>query len=210
MEFSRLLKCCKCRKKICYIFPQTVSEYEDCYWMKIECVACRTGKSTQETLDTKAGKVKRKRGMQTYFMSKKGIRLDIDPNYYFKSTYEANFARILNYLHVSWSYESFTFKFKDRDCSPFSYKPDFVINETNAKALSFGLVTGIYEIKGYLKETAKYQLGLFKKQYPDKAKNLILLISQDSDIEAANKLGFRYRLYPFLRKNFKEIIPNWE
>lgn len=45
-----------------------------------------------------------------------------DLNQHFRSTWEANFARILNYLDIDWEYEKYRIFFED--CS---YLPDFYL-----------------------------------------------------------------------------------
>jgi len=52
-------------------------------------------------------------------------REDLDQ--YFRSTWEANFARILNYLKIKWTYEPTRFTFEH-----FSYLPDFYLPETDS------------------------------------------------------------------------------
>ena len=58
--------------------------------------------------------------------AKSGIRPDIDPNLYFFSRWEANFARILNLLNIKWEFQYKTFDLKSQ-----KYTPDFYIVETD-------------------------------------------------------------------------------
>lgn len=202
--FSQLLKCFKCKKKIAYIFPETIEQYEECFFYKIECYSCRTG------IKPEVRKQQKKTGLaNTYYMSKKGIREDIHPTYYFRSTTEANFARILDHLGVKWTYEAKTFRFSNCKSAPYSYKPDFEIVETNEKAISHGLIKGLYEIKGFLENKAITKLKRFKKYHPTQASKLIMVIQNKTDVEKVLDMGFRYRLYDYLEKEFKDILKDF-
>ncbi len=79
-----------------------------------------------------------------------GFREDL--NHTFKSTYEANLARILNYLDLEWDYEICRFKFDD--CS---YLPDFYLPQFDMWI----------EVKGNLTSIGKYKLEKMNKFYPN-------------------------------------------
>ena len=49
-----------------------------------------------------------KKNKNLYSNAKGGIRTDL--NAYFRSTWEANYARILNYESIEWKYEAKTFQ----------------------------------------------------------------------------------------------------
>ena len=70
---------------------------------------------------------------------------------YFRSSWEANYARLLNYQGVIWEYEKDTFELS----SGGSYTPDFKIGSNE-----------YVEIKGWLTDVAKEKLQLFKNEYP--------------------------------------------
>lgn len=53
-----------------------------------------------------------------------GYRTDLNPNYYFKSAFEADFARFLSYVGISYVYESKTFELNDA-----FYTPDFYLDQ---------------------------------------------------------------------------------
>ena len=76
-----------------------------------------------------------------------GYRQDLG-NYYFRSTWEANFARILNVKGIDWQYEPKRFKFSD--CT---YLPDFYLPKFN---------TWI-EVKGYMSDLSLKKINLFKE-----------------------------------------------
>lgn len=69
-----------------------------------------------------------------------------------KSTWEANYARILKLIGVEFLYESKTFSLSNGT----SYTPDFYIISENKYV----------EIKGYMHDKSRIKLDLFKKEYP--------------------------------------------
>jgi hypothetical protein len=111
--------------------------------------------------------------------SKGGIREDI--GIYVRSTWEANFVRILDLLGISWLYESKRFALIRADGSKMTYCPDFY-------------VYGVYwEVKGYMRPEAAEKIKLFKEQYPEQGLGVV-------DHEEYKKLEREYR----------DLIPNWE
>lgn len=87
---------------------------------------------------------------------KGGFREDL--GMYFRSSWEANYARYLNYQGISWTYESETFELEPG----VTYTPDFVLSNQS-----------YVEIKGWLTEKAKNKLRLFKEQYPHASLELV-------------------------------------
>ena len=84
-----------------------------------------------------------------YSSARGGHRVDLGQ--YFRSAWEANFARILNYQGKTWSYEPTTFQLSDT----MSYTPDF-------------LCEGVYyEIKGRMNDDAIKKLKFMSEKYPD-------------------------------------------
>jgi len=83
---------------------------------------------------------------------KQGYRKDID--LYVRSTWEANFARVLNYHNVKWEYEP-----KDKRCyfPNSTYKPDFYLPEHDL----------YIEISAYVDDRKRKNLELREKYYPD-------------------------------------------
>ena len=121
-----------------------------------------------------------------YSRTKGGKRKDLK-NQYFRSAWEANIARYLNFLLKikqikSWEYEPDTFWFKKIKRGTRSYTPDFKIN-------------GDYyiEVKGYMDDKSKTKLKRMAKYYP----NIKIEILDET----------RYRK---INKDFKHIIPFWE
>ena len=113
---------------------------------------------------------------------KGGIRKDL--NQFFRSTWEANYARVLNLLNIKWLYESKVFYFKDSKGELIdSYRPDFYLPETD----------GYVEVKGYATPEFKKKWSLFREQYPDVKITLL-------DCKQYKKLESTYR----------SKIRNWE
>jgi hypothetical protein len=94
---------------------------------------------------------KRLQSENQYSRCRKGKRADLG-DIFFRSTWEANYARILNHLGIRWEYEPETFQVGEVE----TYTPDFK------------LVDGTFvEIKGWWTETSKRKIELFKTKYPD-------------------------------------------
>lgn len=106
---------------------------------------------------------------ETLYTSAKGGHRD-DLGQYFRSSCEANFARILNFQGKTWAYEPTTFQLTET----ISYTPDF-------------LCDGIfYEIKGRMTKRCHEQMRLMSELYP---KTVVVLI----DPQEYNKLRFMYK-----------------
>lgn len=81
--------------------------------------------------------------------SKKGIREDL--GCFFRSTWEANYARYLNEIGVKWKYESMTYSLgQDK-----TYTPDFILEDGTH-----------VEIKGWLMAKGAEKIRLFQEQHP--------------------------------------------
>ena len=118
-----------------------------------------------------------------YSRTKSGKRKDLD-DAFFRSAWEANIARILNYLNIEWEYEPKRFFFNGENLSVDSYQPDFYLPKLNKWI----------EVKGWMDEKSKARLKYFQEQYPEQNENLIL-INQDFYIL------LRYKYF---------YLPNWE
>jgi hypothetical protein len=79
-----------------------------------------------------------------------GKRTDLN-NQYFRSTWESNFARILNYWNIPWIYEPIRFYFDDS-----TYLPDFLLVDDNTYV----------EIMWKHSENKMKKLYKFNEQYP--------------------------------------------
>ena len=111
---------------------------------------------------------------------KGGKRKDLNGQY-FRSKWEANFARVLNYWNIPWKYEPKRFNLGD--CT---YCPDFKVYDPKA---------GEYfvEIIGFFDDIHKKKLGLFSEKFPSER------------IQVINK-----NVYEDLKSEFKEKIKEWE
>ena len=132
------------------------------------------GRKASETTRAKMskaaqGRLRSKREMM-YSSSRGGFRSDL--GVYFRSTWEANFARILNYQGKKWSYEHQSFQLG----SSLSYTPDFFIEDDNV----------FYEIKGRWTEKCRRQLELMRQLFPDVVVYVV-------DCEKYGRLKVEYR-----------------
>lgn len=92
---------------------------------------------------------------------KAGIRKDISDKIYFYSRWEANFARLKNYLGVKWEYEPKTF-----DLSTQNYTPDFYLPETDT----------FVEVKNFLWKYSEIRDQKFRKLYPNIKLQLLMKV----------------------------------
>lgn len=119
----------------------------------------------------------------TYSNCKQGFRNDI--GCYFRSSWEANFARILDYCNIKWEYEYERFVFPYSVDGVLSYQPDFYLPEYDSWI----------EIKGWMDYKSQLRLKMFNWYYPDYA-NKFVLINED--------------FYYFLVIHFKDKVDNLE
>lgn len=134
----------------------------------------------------------REPSQNTYTRGKGGKRPDLN-NQYFRSRYEANYARYLNFLIknnggiIKWEYEVDTFWFEKIKRGVRSYTPDFKIY--NAKG-GFEY----HEVKGW-----DYPRGITARKRMAKYFPLVKLILIDSDYFKAIK-----------RQGIDKLIEGWE
>jgi hypothetical protein len=91
--------------------------------------------------------------------AKAGVRLDIDPNLYFFSRWEANFARILNFKGIAWKFQPKRFQLETQ-----KYTPDFYLPALDE----------YIEIKNFLSDYSKRRDDEFRKCFPHVKLTLIL------------------------------------
>lgn len=128
--------------------------------------------------------------INVYSRTKKGKREDLG-EIFFRSSWEANYARYLNYLIKtgeikSWEFEPDTFQFEKEVRGVKSYLPDF-------KVWKLDNTFEYHEVKGWMDAKSKAKLKKFAKYYP-----LISLKLIDS------------KEYKKLEKQFKSILAHWE
>src|SRR5690348_13804250 len=98
-----------------------------------------------------------------YSRAKRGRRADLEDRF-FRSAWEANYARYLNFLKDSheitdWEYEPETFIFHGVTRNPLSYLPDFKVIENDGSVV-------YHEIKGWMDSKSKSKLRRMAKFYP--------------------------------------------
>lgn len=140
-----------------------------------------------------------------------GKRPDLEYGY-FRSKWEANYARYLTQLGIEWQYEPKTFWFDGIRSGTVNYTPDFYIPAEDVW----------HEVKGQWDSKSKTKLRRFKRYHPDEFKRLFVITS---DIYGKSKtarkilrflivsLGLpRERIisYPAIARKYKSIITNWE
>lgn len=115
-----------------------------------------------------------------YSRTKSGKREDLG-GMFFRSAWEANYARYLNWLQAKgeidkWEYEADTFWFLAIKRGVRSYKPDFKITEKGS----------VYyvEVKGWMDDKSKTKLKRMKKYHPD-VKIVVVDGKQYASIKAA-------------------------
>ena len=118
-----------------------------------------------------------------YSRTKSGKREDLN-NTFFRSAWEANYARYLNFSKVKWEFEPKTFYFKDIKRGCVYYTPDFYLPETDQWV----------EVKGWMDDKSKTKLKRFKKFFPEEFSKLILITKKE---------------YKEIEK-WKALIPGWE
>ena len=128
-----------------------------------------------------------------------GKRADL--NQFFRSNWEANVARWLNFKGKKWAYEPEVFIFKGIKHGTVSYCPDF-------KAGTLWV-----EVKGYLDPKGKTAIRRFKKFYPNEFKKLRAIVGRPGTAADTffKKLGVPILAYMNqLTKKHKDTIKHWE
>lgn len=110
---------------------------------------------------------------------------------YYRSRWEANYARYLEFLKrmgviLEWRHEPRTFWFKGIRRGTCSYLPDFEVSYPSGK-------TVYHEVKGYFDPKSKTKLKRMAKYHPDVAVRLI-----------------GARQYADIRRKLAAVIPGWE
>ena len=94
--------------------------------------------------------------------------------HYFKSIWEANFARYLQFQKehekiIDWNYEPKDFWFEEIKRGVRSYKPDFSVEQLDKSIIW-------YEVKGYYDSKSLTKIKRFRKYYP---KEILFLIDSE-------------------------------
>lgn len=112
-----------------------------------------------------------------------GRRADLGDRY-FRSGYEANYARFLTYSKIAWEYETKTFWFDGIKRGTRSYTPDFYLPGEDA----------FHEVKGWMDPKSKTKLARMKRYHP-----AVKVVIIDAAWFAAAE-----------RQGLCSIIPGWE
>lgn len=146
--------------------------------------------------------VKYKKG-SVYSNTKSGKREDLDDQY-FRSSWEANYARYLNFIGEKWEYEPKEFEFKEIKRGTRFYLPDFYLPDKERYV----------EIKGWFRRKDKTKLKRFKKYYPEEFEKLILVIEKEfkgKQAAFAKKIGIKnIESYKEIKDKVGGLIENWE
>ena len=124
-----------------------------------------------------------------YSFTKRGYRKDLQK--FFRSSWEANYARYLNFLVknnkiLKWEYEPDILWFEKIKRGIRSYTPDFKITNID-NTIEY------HEVKGWMDKKSKTKLKRTAKYYPN-----IKMILIDKTY------------YNKLKKQLRGLIPNWE
>ena len=122
---------------------------------------------------------------------KSGTREDL--GIYVRSSWEANYARYLNFLQsigaiVRWQYEPKVFTFDGIKRGTRDYTPDFAVWETEQAEPTYYV-----EIKGYMSPRDRTKLYRMRQYYPDIEVRLV-----------------QAREYREIQRKFSGAIGNWE
>jgi len=141
----------------------------------------------------------RKKG-NAYQYTRTGYRADIDLNV--RSSWEANFVRVLNIYKIEFQFEPTVFSFPIKRGTR-GYTPDFFL-ERNEEWI---------EVKGYLDDKSKLKLKRFKRYYPKEFEKLTCVISKYSK-DAKNFMSEievpTIVYYEDIRDFYSQYLMNWE
>jgi hypothetical protein len=156
-------------------------------------------KAVDAQIDENDGILPRKKG-NAFQYTKTGMRKDIGLNV--RSSWEANFIRVLNMYKIEFDFEPTVFPFPIKRGTK-GYTPDFLLRRNNEWV----------EIKGYLDDKSKVKLKRFKRYYPDEFSTLTCVIGKYSN-DAKN---FMEELevptivfYEDIRDEYSQYILHWE
>jgi hypothetical protein len=120
-----------------------------------------------------------------------------DLNYTLRSSWEANMARILNYLGLKWEYEKTTLVLSGKnEKEPIFYIPDFFLENND-----------IIEIKGFWDKYSLEKVHGCKHKnfiYPPNIKNL------NQEFIDSHYYIIDFDMFHTLEKLYAPLIPNWE
>jgi len=137
-----------------------------------------------------------------YSSAKGGKRKNLD-DIYFRSAWEANYARYLNFVDIKWEYEPKEFEFEEIKRGTRFYTPDFYLPGGDRWI----------EIKGYFDDKSQTKIKRFKKYHKSAFDKLTMVIrslthknahlARDMDVPNLES-------YEKIRDNFGPMCDNWE
>lgn len=145
------------------------------------------------------GVIARKAG-NAFQYTKTGFREDIGMNV--RSSWEANFVRVLNIYKIDFKFEPTVFAFPIKRGTK-GYTPDFFFTRDQDWV----------EIKGYLDDKSKVKLKRFKRYYPEEFSRLTCVLgkySNDAKRFMADLEVPRVIFYEEIRDAYSQYIINWE
>lgn len=146
-------------------------------------------------------KTKRKNGNLAH-NNAQGKREDLEGQY-FRSTWEANYARFLNLQNTEWQYEPKTFEFEPIKRGTRFYTPDFYLPDEDRWV----------EIKGWFNKKSQTKIKRFKKYYKEEFNKMTIVIRSLNHKNAgiAHDIGIpNIQSYNAIRDKVGDLIPNWE
>ena len=173
-------------KKHSEIFKQKMSKWAKEMWANPDHYL--NSEEHRQILSDRAVKLQKEKVFRCrYSRAKVGKRKDL--GIYVRSSWEANFARYLNWMKIhgdikKWEYEADTFDFPVKRGTRF-YTPDFKVWEKDGKI-------NYYEVKGWMTQKGQTALNRMAKYYPHIQ---IILIAKKEYNEIAK---------------WKTLFPNWE
>lgn len=158
--------------------------------MKRDSVGAMSPENLQRKSDVMAARNATTPAENAYSRTKSGRRVDLG-GMFLRSSWEANYARYLNWLVSNnqiekWEYEVDTFWFEKIRRGVRSYKPDFKIFEKNQAPY-------YVEVKGWMDPKSATKLKRMKKYYPSIRVDVV-----------------GQREYSEIRSKVGRMIPNWE
>lgn len=135
-----------------------------------------------------------------YQHTKTGYREDLDT--VMRSSWEANFARILTIHGIKWEFEPRLFSYPIKRGTR-AYCPDFYLPSTNEWV----------EVKGWMDERSRVKIKRFKTYYPDEFANLTIVVGRSSrkTVNVCNSLGIPTIIfYEDLKDEYMGSMQNWE
>jgi len=156
-------------------------------------------RSIAQELSINDGVSARRKG-NAYQYTKTGYREDIGMNV--RSSWEANFVRVLQLYKIDFDFEPTVFSFPIKRGTK-GYTPDFFLKRNN----------DWIEVKGYLDDKSKIKLKRFKRYYPQEFSSLTCVISKYSkagisfmsDLEVPSII-----FYEDIRSIYAEYLIHWE